>query len=127
MIDLAVGVLMGAAFGKIVTSLTNNLISPIIGLLTGGADFNTKYLILKAGKTPGATYANIADAAKDGASIFAYGAFLNDVLNFLIVAIIIFMIVKAYNHLRKKEEAAPAPTPADVVLLTEIRDLLKKS
>lgn len=126
MIDLAVGVLMGAAFGKIVSSLTTNLISPLIGLATGGANLGSKYITLRAGKTPDIVYKTAADAAKDGATIMTYGAFINDVITFVVTAFVIFLIVKAYNSLRKKEEAVPAAHPPEVILLTEIKDLLKE-
>jgi len=117
-VDLAVGVVIGAAFGKIVTSLVDNVIMPPIGVLIGGIDFSD--LVLRVG-TP------VADAKGivTGGAIIKYGAFLNTILQFMIVAIAIFLVIKLMNRLARKEEAAPAPTPADVVLLTEIRDLLK--
>ncbi len=114
-IDLAVGVVIGAAFGKIVTSLVNDVIMPPIGNLIGGIDFSAYKFVL----TP---------AAADGTGEVAiqYGAFINTMIQFAIVAFAIFMVVKAINRLSKKAEEAPAATPADVVLLTEIRDLLKQ-
>jgi len=125
MVDLAVGVLIGAAFGKIVASLTTNMISPFIGLATGGLDLGSKYIVLRAGATPGKNYASAADATKDGATILGYGIFINDIITFLVTALVVFMIVKAYNHIRRKETPPDAlPAPADIVLLTEIRDLL---
>jgi large conductance mechanosensitive channel len=113
-IDLAVGVVIGAAFGKIVTSLVDQIIMPPIGLLIGGIDFSAYKWVLKAAGPDG-----------KGEVAIQFGAFLNTVIQFVIVAIAIFLVVKLMNRLVRKEEAAPAPPPADVVLLTEIRDLLK--
>ncbi|MGA0587057.1 large-conductance mechanosensitive channel protein MscL [Dyella sp. KRB-257] len=119
-IDLAVGVVIGGAFGKIVTSLVNDVIMPPIGLLAGGVDFADKKWVLKA--------ADHTDPAHKVAEVAVnYGVFINTLIQFLIIAFAIFLVVKAINRLsRKLEEAAPpvAP-PADVALLTEIRDLLK--
>ncbi len=114
-IDLAVGVVIGAAFGKIVTSLVNDVIMPPIGNLIGGIDFSAYKFVL----TP---------AAADGTGEVAiqYGAFINTMIQFAIVAFAIFMVVKAINRLSKKAEEAPAAPAAEVVLLTEIRDLLKQ-
>jgi large conductance mechanosensitive channel len=123
-IDLAVGVIIGGAFGKIVDSLVGDLIMPIVGKIFGGLDFSN-YFIPLAGQT--ATV--LADAKKAGA-VFAYGSFITVAINFMILAFIIFMMVKQINRLKKAEPAAPpaapAPTPEDVVLLREIRDALKK-
>lgn len=119
-IDLAVGVVIGGAFGKIVTSLVNDLIMPPIGLLTGGVDFADKKWVLKAADNTDPAH-KVAEVAVN------YGMFINTLIQFLIIAFAIFLVVKAINRLsRKQEDAAPplAP-PADVVLLTEIRDLLK--
>ena len=117
-IDLAVGVVIGASFGKIVSSLVDNIIMPPIGVLIGGIDFAD--LVVKIG-TP------VADAkgVVTGGAIIKYGVFLNTILQFIIVAIAIFLVVKLMNQLSKKHEAAPAPPSAEVTLLTEIRDLLK--
>lgn len=112
--DLAVGVVIGAAFGKIVTSLVDQIIMPPIGLLIGGVDFSSYKWILKA-----------AGADGKGEVAIQFGAFMNTIIQFLIVALAIFLVVKLMNTLAKKEEAAPAAPAADVVLLTEIRDLLK--
>jgi large conductance mechanosensitive channel len=124
-VDLAVGVIIGAAFGAIVTSMVNDIIMPIIGAATGGLDFNN-YFIPLASKV---TADNLADAKKQGA-VLAYGSFITLTLNFLIVAFVLFMVIRVMNKLKRHEEAKPAepakPT-AEVVLLTEIRDLLKKS
>jgi large conductance mechanosensitive channel len=119
--DLAVGVIIGGAFGKIVDSIVGDLIMPLVGKLIGGLDFNN-YFIPLAGQTA----ATLADAKKAGA-VFAYGSFLTIVLNFAILAFIIFLMVKQMNKLKREAPpAAPAPTPEDVVLLREIRDSLKK-
>jgi large conductance mechanosensitive channel len=120
-VDLAVGVVIGAAFGAIVTSLVSDIIMPPIGLLLGGIDFSEFYINLS-----GKTFASLAEAKKAGAATINYGIFLNQVVHFLIVAFAIFIVVKQINRFKKEEAAAPAAPPADVVLLTEIRDLLKK-
>jgi len=114
-IDLAVGVVIGAAFGKIVSSLVDNVIMPPIGLATGGVDFSRLKWVLKP-----------ADPATKTAEVaIQYGAFINTVITFLIIAFVIFLLVKAINRLAPKPEDQPAVQPPDVVLLTEIRDLLK--
>ena len=124
--DLAVGVIIGAAFGKIVDSLVNDIIMPIVGAIFGGLDFNDYFF----GLNSAVTATTLAEARKQGA-VFAYGSFITVVLNFLILAWIIFLMVKAVNNMRRRlegEKPAPAaaPPPADVALLTEIRDLLAK-
>jgi len=120
-VDLAVGVIIGVAFGAIVASLVNDIIMPIIGAATGGLDFSNYYTPLSGKVDTGLSY---ADAKKQGA-VLGWGQFLTVVLNFLIVAFVIFMAVKGINKL-KKEQPPPAPAPtAEVKLLTEIRDLLK--
>jgi large conductance mechanosensitive channel len=119
--DLAIGVIIGGAFGKIVDSVVGDLIMPIVGKIFGGLDFNN-YFIPLAGQAA----TNLADAKKAGA-VFAYGSFITIVLNFAILAFIIFLMVKQMNKLKREAPpAAPAPTPEDVVLLREIRDALKK-
>ena len=117
-IDLAVGVVIGASFGKIVGSLVDNIIMPPLGVVIGNVDFSD--LVIKIG-------APVADAkgVVTGGAIIKYGVFLNTIIQFVIVAIAIFLVVKLMNRLTRKQEAAPAPPPAEVVLLTEIRDLLK--
>jgi large conductance mechanosensitive channel len=120
-VDLAVGVIIGGAFGKIVDSIVGDLIMPLVGKLLGGLDFSN-YFIALAGQTA----TNLADAKKAGA-VFAYGSFITVAINFIILAFIIFMMVKQINRL--KNEAPPAPPaapPEDVVLLREIRDALNK-
>jgi large conductance mechanosensitive channel len=113
-IDLAVGVVIGAAFGKIVTSLVDQIIMPPIGLVVGGVDFSAYKWILKAAGPDG-----------KGEVAIQFGAFLNTLIQFAIIAFAIFLVVKLVNRLVRKEEAAPAAPAADVVLLTEIRDLLR--
>jgi large conductance mechanosensitive channel len=124
-VDLAVGVIIGAAFGAIVTSLVGDIIMPIIGSITGGLDFSNYFLAL----SKKVTETNLADARKQGA-VLAYGNFLSLTLNFLIIAFVLFIVIRLVNKLKRHEEAAPAVPPkpsAEVVLLTEIRDLLQKA
>ncbi len=123
-IDLAVGVVIGGAFGKIVDSLVKDVIMPPIGALLGGVDF--KHLYLNLG---GTTYETMEAAEKAGAPLIKYGAFINSMVDFTIIAFAIFVAVKAINRLQRKQAEAPAappPTPEDIVLLREIRDALKK-
>jgi large conductance mechanosensitive channel len=124
--DLAVGVIIGASFGTIVKSLVDDVIMPIVGAIFGGLDFNNYFVGLSS-----AVNAPTLDAAKGQGAVLAYGSFITAVLNFLILAFIIFLMVKAVNNLRKRLEAekpapAAAPPPADIALLTQIRDLLAK-
>lgn len=120
--DLAVGVIIGAAFGKIVDSLVNDIIMPIVGKIFGGLDFSNMYLPLN-GQEMGLA---LVEAKKAGA-VLAYGNFITVVLNFIILAFVIFQMVKMVNRMKKAEPpAAPAATPDDIVLLREIRDALKK-
>lgn len=129
-VDLAVGVVIGAAFGKIVDSLVRDVIMPPIGLILGKVDFTNLFLILKEG-TPTGSYPTVDAAAKAGAVTLNYGAFINTLISFLIIAWAIFMVVKVINRLKRAEAsapAAPAETPApsrEEQLLGEIRDLLK--
>jgi large conductance mechanosensitive channel len=122
--DLAVGVIIGGAFGKIVGSLTEDIIMPIVGRLFGGLDFSNYFIPLS-----GQAGATLAEAKKAGA-VLAYGNFITITINFVILAFIIFMMIKQMNKLKREEPAAPpappAPTPEDVVLLREIRDSLRK-
>ena len=106
-IDLAVGVVIGAAFGKIVTSLVDDLIMPPIGMVLGKIDFSNLFLMLNPGNTPG-PYASLAEAKKAGAVTLNYGSFINVLVSFLFIAFAIFLLVKAINRLRRQEEAAPA-------------------
>jgi large conductance mechanosensitive channel len=118
-VDLAVGVVIGAAFGKIVSSLVDNVIMPPIGFLIGGIDFSDLVL------TIGSPVMNDKGVVTGGGVVIKYGVFLNTCLQFVIIAIAIFLVVKLMNRLIRKEEAAPAPPGAEVLLLTEIRDILK--
>jgi large conductance mechanosensitive channel len=122
-IDLAIGVIVGAAFTSIVNSLVKDIITPPLGLITGGLDFTNIFIVLK-----GDHYTTLADAAKAGAVTLNVGIFLNALISFLIVAFVLFLIVRSVNRLfaKKAEPAAPAAPPEDVVLLREIRDLLKQ-
>lgn len=122
-VDLAVGVIIGAAFGTIVSSLVDDLIMPLVGAVTGGLDFSNYFLPLSDTVT-----AITLEAAREQGAVFAYGKFITAVLKFAIVAWVLFLVIKAMNAMKRKEEAKPAPvaeTPADIKLLTEIRDLLK--
>ena len=122
-VDMAVGIIIGAAFGKIVSSLVADVIMPPIGMLMGNMDFSQLYLNLS-----GTDYASLAAAQEAGAATINYGLFINAILDFLIVAFAIFMVIRAMNKLKRKAEEAPAETPkasAEVQLLTEIRDSLR--
>jgi large conductance mechanosensitive channel len=126
--DMAVGIIIGAAFGAIVSSLVSDIIMPPIGLLIGNIDFTDLFVVLKQGSSPG-PYLSLAAAQEAGAVTLNYGVFVNRVVSFLIVAFAVFLLVKGMNRLRRKEEAKPAepPKPSDeIVLLTEIRDALRK-
>lgn len=120
-VDLAVGVIIGAAFGNIVASLVGDVFMPIIGAITGGLDFSNYYIPL----SEAVTAENLADAKKQGA-VLAYGAFITIAINFMIVAAVLFLVVRTLNKLRRKEEAKPAEPSAQEKLLAEIRDLLAK-
>ncbi len=120
--DLAVGVIIGGAFGKIVDGIVNLIIMPIIGAITGGLDFSNYFL----GLNSAVTATSLAEAQKQGA-VLGYGAFITILINFLIIAFILFQLVKVSNRMKKAEPPPPpAPPPASEVLLAEIRDLLKK-
>ena len=127
-IDLAVAVVIGGAFSSIVTSLVNDIIMPVISLITGGVDFTNLFVSLNGEK-----YATLSEAQDAGASVLAYGSFIQAVVNFLIIAFVIFMVIKAMNKLmslkkKKEEEKKEVPAKSDEVLLLEqIRDLLKKN
>lgn len=125
MLDLAIGVVIGGAFGKIVDSVVTDLVMPIPGML-GGADFSNYFAVLKAGKDGATSYQTLAAAKEAGAVVLSWGNFVTAMINFLIVAFTLFLVVKAVNRMRKPVESAPEAPPADVLLLTEIRDLLKK-
>ena len=121
--DMAVGVIIGGAFGKIVTSLVNDILMPVISLATGGMDFTNLFVNL----SDDAKYKTLAEAQEAGASVFAYGSFIQNIIDFIIIAFCIFLMIKGMNKLKKKEEPAPeAPAgPTQEELLAEIRDLLK--
>lgn len=127
MVDLAIGVIIGAAFGAIVSSLVDDVFMPIIGLIIGGVDFSNLFIVLS---NPGdAVIASLAQAEELGVATLNIGLFINAVVKFLIVAFVLFLVVKGMNSLKKKEEEKPAAPPApsnEEKLLTEIRDLLKK-
>ncbi len=124
MVDLAIGVIIGGAFGGLVNSIVADIIMPIVGVITGGIDFTNLYVQLA-----GAPVANDLEAARKAGATLAYGNFLTLLINFLIVAFVLFMVVKAMNRLKRKEAATPSAPPApsqEVLLLAEIRDLLKR-
>lgn len=123
-LDLAIGVIIGGAFGTIVSSMVDDVIMPIIGAIFGGLDFSNYFFGLSS-----AVDAGTLDAAREQGAVLAYGSFLTAVVNFTIIAFVLFMVVKAINNMKRKEEeapAAPAEPPRQEVLLEEIRDLLKK-
>ena len=123
-VDMAVGIIIGGAFGKIVSSLVNDVIMPPIGLLLGGVDFSSLFVTLGEG-----SYATLAAAQAAGVATLNYGAFVQNVVDFVIVAFVLFMVVRGMNSLRKKEEVKPPEPPKpseDILLLREIRDGLKK-
>jgi len=127
-VDMAVGIVIGVAFGAIVASFVGDVLMPIAGLLTGGVDFSNQFILLRDGTTP-APYPTLAAAKEAGAVTLGYGALFNAIVNFLIVAFALFIVVKGTNTLKRKEEARPAAPPAptrEEVLLTEIRDLLAR-
>jgi large conductance mechanosensitive channel len=123
-VDLAIGVIIGAAFGRIVESIVSDLFMPIVGALLGGLDFTNYFL----GLSPSVTAGSLGEARKQGA-VFAYGSFITVVINFLIIAWILFLVVKGINRLRRRAAETPpppAPPTKEEVLLTEIRDILAK-
>lgn len=125
MLDLAIAVIIGGAFGAIITSLVKDIIMPPIGLLLGKLDFSNLFIVMKEG-TPSGPYMTIDQAAKAGAVTLNYGPFVNTVVNFLIVAVAMFIVVKAINKMKREQPApAPAEPPRSEVLLEEIRDILK--
>jgi large conductance mechanosensitive channel len=127
-VDMAVGIIIGAAFGKIVDSMVKDVIMPPIGLLLGKVDFSNLFLVIKEGTAPG-PYLTVDAAQKAGAVTLNYGMFVNNIISFVIVAFAVFILIRAINRLRRKQEQAPAeaPPPAeDVLLLREIRDELKR-
>ena len=127
-IDLAVGVIIGAAFGKIVDSLVKDVVMPVVGLVTGRLDFSQNFIVL--GAIPDGVARNLADLTKAGVPVLAWGSFVTVAVNFLILAFVIFMMVRQINRLRRRaaepEAAAPTAPAEDIVLLREIRDSLRK-
>ena len=124
-VDMAVGIVLGAAFGKIVTSFVKGILMPPIGLLLGGVNFNDLFVVLKGGE-----FSTLAAAQEAGAVTINYGAWINTVIDFIIVAFAIFLVIRQMNRLKEKEEEAPPAPPepsSEEKLLTEIRDLLKQS
>jgi large conductance mechanosensitive channel len=120
-VDLAVGVIIGAAFGAIVTALVGDIVMPMVGAATGGLDFSNYFIALSSKVTA----ATLAEAQKQGA-VLAWGHFLTVTLNFIIIAFVLFLVIRAMTRLIRKEEAKPAPPPKQEQLLSEIRDLLKQ-
>ena len=121
-LDLAVAVVIGAAFGAVITSFVNDIIMPPIGYLLGGVDFTSLFIVLGGGE-----YASLQAAQDAGAAVIAYGKFIQALINFVVIAFVIFLVIRTFNRMQKpKPAAAPAEPPAEVKLLTEIRDLLKK-
>ena len=119
-LDLAVGVVIGAAFGKIVTALVDGIVMPIVGIALGGASVSDWKFVLAPARLDAAGKETVAEVA------IRYGAFLQTIVDFLVIAFVIFLVIKAYNHMRKPAEAAPAAPAEDVLLLREIRDSLRR-
>jgi len=124
-VDMAVGIVIGAAFSTIVKSFVDDIIMPVVGMLTGGVDFANLFAVIK-NPVEGATYATLEAAQTAGAVTINYGIFINAMLTFVIVAFALFMVIKGMNAAKKAEEEAPAAPAEDIQLLTEIRDSLKK-
>lgn len=127
-VDLAVGIIIGGAFSKIVDSLVNDVIMPPIGLILGNVDFSNLFLVLKQGSKAPGPYETLKAAQDAGAVTMNFGLFFNVIISFLIVAFAVFLLIKGINRMKREEAAAPAvpaPTPEDIVLLREIRDSLK--
>ncbi|PKO93874.1 MAG: large conductance mechanosensitive channel protein MscL [Betaproteobacteria bacterium HGW-Betaproteobacteria-1] len=124
-VDMAVGIIIGAAFGSIVKSLVDDVIMPPVGLLLGNVDFSELFFVLKDGATA-APYATVVAAKEAGAVTLNYGLFVNALVSFIIVAFAVFLLVRTINRLKREEPAAPPAIPEEVLLLREIRDALKK-
>lgn len=120
-IDLAVGIIIGTAFTGVVNSVVGDLVMPVIGAVTSGIDFSDYFFALN-----GESYPTLKAAKDAGVAVITYGQFINAAINFLIISFVVFVLVKNVNRLKKKAEETPAEAPADIRLLTEIRDLLKK-
>jgi large conductance mechanosensitive channel len=125
-VDMAVGIIIGAAFGAIVSGFVDQIMMPLIGMITGGTDFSNMFVLLREGAVQG-PYSSLAAAKEAGAVVIGYGAFINAVVNFVIVAFALFLLVKAMNSMKAAEAPAPPPGPTkEETLLTEIRDLLAR-
>jgi large conductance mechanosensitive channel len=124
-VDMAVGIILGGAFGLIAKTLVSDVLMPPIGMLLGGVDFSNVFSVLKAGAEAAGPYATLADAQAARAVTINWGVFVNTVINFLIVAFAVFLVVRGVNRLQTQEKAAPKPPPKQEVLLEEIRDLLQ--
>ena len=124
-VDLAVGLVIGAAFGRIVQSFVDDILMPPLGLLLGRADFSELFVVLKEGTAPG-PYPTVAAAKQLGAVTLNYGQFANTVVSFIIVAFAVFLMIRAINRLRREEPPPPPATPEDVLLLREIRDAVRR-
>lgn len=124
-VDMAVGIVIGVAFGTIIKSLVDGILMPPIGLLLGGIDFSNFYVVLREGVASPGPYAALADAQAAGAVTINYGVFVNSVISFVIVAFALFLVIRSMNRLRTKKEEKPPQPPEEVLLLREIRDVLK--
>jgi large conductance mechanosensitive channel len=126
-VDMAVGIIIGAAFGKIVESLVKDVIMPPIGVLLGKVDFSNLFVVLRAGAQAG-PYLSVEAAQKAGAVTFNYGLFINTIISFVIVAFAVFLLIRTLNRMKREEQAKPSAAPAEeILLLREIRDSLKKA
>lgn len=128
MLDMAIGIVIGAAFGTIVNSLVGDILMPLLSMVSASADYSNLFILLKAPEGVDVALSSVEEIRKAGGVVLAYGLFINAVLSFLIVALALFFVVKAVNKLKKAEAEAPAPPagPSQEELLAEIRDLLKK-
>jgi large conductance mechanosensitive channel len=124
-VDMAVGIIIGVAFGAIVSGFVDQIMMPLIGMVTGGTDFSNMFVLLREGVPPG-PYRSLAAAKEAGAVVIGYGVFINAVVNFVIVAFALFLLVKAMNSMKTAEAPAPAAPTREEMLLTEIRDLLAR-
>ena len=125
-VDMAVGIIIGLAFGAIVSSFVGDILMPVIGLGIGGMDFSNQFVVLKQGAAAAGPYASLAAAKEAGAVTLNYGVFINSIVNFLIVAFALFLVVKAMNATRRPQPVAAAAPSNEEVLLTQIRDLLAR-
>lgn len=126
MLDLAIGIVIGATFTGFVNAFMTNIINPLVGVLTGGAELVNKFYVLKAGTKAPVPYESLKAAQDAGANVIAYGAFISAVINFLIVMFVMFLVVKAYNKMKGEQPVEETTVPPQELLLTEIRDLLQK-